>query len=266
MKTKLTVIYALIFALGLQSCGLLSAAGISKQGLSAKEVPKDLNAAPIESTIKLDHSAWTALLKKYVDARGFVDYMGFKNDNTALQDYLSYLSSYGPDESWSVQEQLAFYINLYNAYTVKLILDNYPTQSIKDINGPWTKAFVPVGNTTISLGGIENSILRTMNEPRIHFAINCASVSCPKLLDEAYTAAKIDAQLERVTHEFINGERNQITANGAKVSQLFNWYAKDYKVKGIESVIEYINKYSKVKIPENATLEFLQYDWSLNEQ
>lgn len=100
------------------------------------------------------------------------------------------LSAQAPDKTWSVQELLAYYINLYNAYTVDLILKNYPVKSIKDLNGPWTKAIVPIGDIRMSLGGIENSILRKMNEPRIHFALNCASVSCPKLLNEAYSAKK----------------------------------------------------------------------------
>ena len=110
------------------------------------------------------------------------------------------LSENEPTEVWSVQELLAYYINTYNAYTVNLILDNYPLKSIKDISGPWTKAIIPIGDNKLSLGGLENGILRKMNEPRIHFAINCASYSCPKLLNEAFTASRIDEQLEQVNH------------------------------------------------------------------
>ncbi len=266
MNKYLTLIIVLFLALSMQSCGLLSAAGISKQGLSAKSAPANLQAASTQSSVTLDHSAWTLLLKKHVNQEGFVNYKSFAVDRPALDEYLTYLSGFVPDNTWSVQEQLAFYINLYNAYTVQLILDNYPTASIKDLNGPWTRAFVPVGKKQLSLGGIENSILRKMNEPRIHFAINCASYSCPKLLNEAFTANNIDTQLDKVTRDFINSERNQITTSEAKVSSLFDWYAKDYLANNVGSVIAFINAYSEVQIPEGTNLTFLDYDWSLNEQ
>lgn len=262
----------LVFTLGIgllvfaQSCGLLSAAGLSKQGLSAKKVPATLAQSNNVSSVVVDHSAWTALLQKHVNEQGFVDYSGFANNKNELNAYCTYISSFTPDQSWSVQEQLAFYINLYNAYTVKLIVDNYPTKSIKYLDGPWTKAFVPVGKTMISLGGIENSLLRKMNEPRIHFAINCASYSCPKLHNEAFTAQAIDTQLDLVTKAFINSDKNDITENSATVSRIFDWYKGDYLTNGITSVKAYINQYSEVKIGPKVVLEFKEYDWTLNEQ
>lgn len=265
MKKLLNIILIVLLSFSLQSCGLLSAAGLSKQGLSAKKV-ENLSQANSKSAVSLDHSKWTALLKKHVNSDGFVDYKGFESDKPALKEYLNYLSSFSPDPTWSVQEQLAFYINLYNAYTVDLIVENYPTDSIKDLDGPWTKAFVPIGNTKISLGGIENSILRKMNEPRIHFAINCASYSCPKLLDEAFTAQNIDAQLDRVTREFINSNKNDITKEGAQVSKIFDWYKADYLSDALPTLREYINKYSDLPIATEAPITFKEYDWSLNKQ
>jgi hypothetical protein len=145
-------------------------------------------------------------------------------------------------------------------------LDNYPIKSIKDINGPWTKGIVPIGNKMLSLGGIENSILRKMNEPRIHFAINCASISCPKLLNEAFTATKINEQLERVTREFIASDKNEITPQRVTLSSIFDWYAKDFTVNGKQDVIGYINLYSEQKIAREATLAYKEYNWNLNEQ
>jgi len=249
-----------------QSCGLLSAAGLSKQGLSAKEAPADLSQANSVSAVKVDHQAWTNLLQKHVNEAGFVDYKGFVADKSALDSYCSYISSFSPDDNWSVQEQLAYYINLYNSYTVKLIVDNYPTKSIKDLDGPWTKAFVPIGKVQISLGGIENSILRKMNEPRIHFAINCASYSCPKLLNEAFTSDQIDAQLDLVTKDFINSDKNQIEAQNVALSSIFDWYKNDYLTGDIPTVIAFINQYSDITINSDATLSFMEYNWSLNEQ
>ena len=105
-----------------------------------------------------------------------------------------------------------------------------------------------------------------MNEPRIHFAINCASMSCPKLLNEAYTAGKINEQLDRATKEFINSDKNDISANSPKVSSLFDWYKKDFITDKTPTIAAYINQYSKTKINSGATISYKEYDWNLNEQ
>ncbi|MCM4155549.1 DUF547 domain-containing protein [Gramella sp. AN32] len=245
------------------SCNLISSAGLSSKGLPTSEAPEDLTSTTANSAVNVDHSTWDALLKKHVSANGMVDYKGFQKDRAKLDEYLKMLSSMEPSNDWSVQEQLAYYINLYNAHTVDLILRNYPVKSIKDIDGAWTDGFVKIGKTTISLGGIENSILRKMNEPRIHFAINCASISCPKLLNEAYTAGKINEQLDKVTKEFINSDKNEISKTSPKVSSIFDWYKKDFQQNG--TVVDYINKYSTTKINSGVTLSYKDYDWNLNE-
>ena len=255
-----------LFALVATSCTLISSAGFTSKGLPTPEVPKNLISTIGNSSVNLDHSGWTKLLQKHVDTNGDVNYKAFKNDQKELDTYLNMLSENKPDNTWSVQELLAYYINLYNAYTVDLILKNYPLQSIKDISGPWTKAIVPVGDVMMSLGGIEHSILRKMNEPRIHFAINCASFSCPKLLNEAFTAEKINEQLDRITREFINSDKNNISEESAQLSSILDWYEKDYLVHGIGSLREYVNQYSDIKIREGAKITFEDYNWNLNEQ
>ncbi len=255
-----------VFAFTTTGCALLSAAGLTSRGLPTPEVPEKLISTTANSSVNLDHSTWTVLLKKYVDKEGNVDYKGFKNDRESLTSYLNYLSENKPEDIWSVQEILAYYINVYNAFTVDLIVENYPVESIKDINGPWTKAIIPIGNINISLGGVENGLLKKMNEPRFHFAINCASISCPKLLDEAYTAAKINEQLDRAAREFINSNENKISDNKVELSNIFDWYANDFKVNNINSVIEYINQYSNTKINPGATITYLEYNWGLNEK
>lgn len=260
------VFICLTLAFTLNSCNLLSAAGLTSGGQPTKEAPEKLTSTTANSAENVDHTAWDALLKKHVDANGMVDYKGFKADRSKLDAYLKQLSGYEPSNDWSVQELLAYYINLYNAYTVDLILDNYPVKSIKDINGAWTKGIVPVGNKELSLGGIENGVLRKMNEPRIHFAINCASVSCPKLLNEAYTAGKINEQLERATKEFVNSDKNDISANSPKVSSIFDWYKKDFITDKTPTIVDYINQYSKTKINSGTTIAYKDYDWNLNEQ
>ncbi|MGB8704173.1 MAG: DUF547 domain-containing protein [Gillisia sp.] len=246
-------------------CNLLSSAGFNNKGLSVKEAPKNLTSTTANSAVHLDHSAWTKLLQKYVDAKGFVDYRRFMKDKPKLEEYIRMLASQQPAEDWSVQEQLAYYINAYNANTIKLILDHYPIKSIKDIDGPWTKERVKIGDKMISLGGLENSILRKMNEPRIHFAINCASISCPKLQREAYTAAKINEQLDRAADEFINSDKNEISANSAKLSSIFKFYTKDFKNMA-GSLVNYLNKFSDTKLNKNADISFKDYNWNLNEQ
>ena len=211
-----------------------------------------------------DHNQWNSLLQKHVSSKGIVDYKGFKKDKPALQSYLDLLAANVPDKTWSNNAVLAYWINTYNANTVKLIVDNYPVKSIKDIKNPWDTAFIKLGNKKYSLGGIENDILRKMNEPRIHFAINCASYSCPNLLNEAYSEKDIQNQLQAVAKSFINDKtKNTISANNIEISSIFDWYGADFKTKG--TVIDFLNKYSSVKIDAKAKISFKEYNWNLNE-
>jgi hypothetical protein len=257
------VIGALIFTMS--SCNLISAAGLSSKGLPTKEVSGELMSTTANSEVNVDHSEWNELLQKHVSEEGLVDYKGFMKDREKLDDYLSKLSEMKPTDNWSVQEQLAYYINIYNAYTVDLILKNYPVKSIKDLDGPWTKEIVTIGDVEISLGGVENSILRKMNEPRIHFAINCASISCPDLLNEAFTAAKINEQLDKATMAFVNSNKNEIIKNSVKLSSIFDWYKKDFIEDG-KTVLDYINKYSAAKVAPGTSISYKDYNWNLNEQ
>ncbi|MBZ9731509.1 DUF547 domain-containing protein [Salegentibacter sp. JZCK2] len=261
-KLILNIGFLITGAVMFASCNLISSAGFNSKGLPTPNVEDDMSW--VDSKVKLDHGIWDRLLKKHVKENGMVDYKGFKNDREKLDKYLKKLSDQKPDNTWSTQELLAYYINLYNAYTVDLILRNYPLESIKDISGPWTKEFITVGDTELSLGAIENSILRKMNEPRIHFAINCASISCPKLRREAYTADKIDRQLEAATKEFINSDNNEISQSSAKLSSIFDWYRKDYTEGGL-SLIEYVNQYSNTRINPKAKITYKEYDWGLND-
>ncbi|PKA82533.1 uncharacterized protein DUF547 [Ulvibacter sp. MAR_2010_11] len=263
LKFGLTLFF---FTFLLQSCNLFSAAGLSSQGQPTKEVEGKLTSTTANSAVNVNHKQWDALLKKHVNSDGLVDYKGFQKDRAALTGYLQMLSKQEPNDDWSVQELLAYYINAYNAYTVNAILDNYPVKSIKDISGVWTKGSVPIGDNNLSLGGIENGILRKMNEPRIHFAINCASISCPKLLNEAFVASKINEQLDRATKEFINSDKNDLNTNNPKLSSIFDWYQKDFEVNGKQDVIGYVNRFSKTQIAKSATIQYKEYDWNLNEQ
>lgn len=210
------------------------------------------------------HEVWTSALQTYVDADGNVNYAQWKDDTTALDNYIASLEENPPAEYWSKNDSLAYFINAYNAVTVKLILDNYPIRSIRKLITPWRfKRFVLNGKK-VSLNHIEHSVLRKMQEPRIHFAINCASASCPKLLNKAFYAQTMENQLEQVTNDFINDEkRNQLNEKEMYVSRIFQWFAEDFGSKKERHA--FIRNYAKQPIEKNAKIRFLDYDWSLNE-
>lgn len=221
----------------------------------------------------LTHAKWTELLKKHVDIEGHVNYKGFKEDEKSLDEYLAVLSSNHPQADWDKNDQLAFWINAYNAFTVKLIVKNYPVKSIKELGGsiykvntPWDIKFIQIGDVTYDLNNIEHGIIRKeFSEPRIHFAVNCASVSCPRLRNEAYVGSSLDTQLDDQARYFINNPvKNKITKDCAKLSKIFTWFKGDFTASG-SSVADFINKYSTVKITKKTKMESLDYDWNLNE-
>ncbi len=228
------------------------------------------------SSKPISHAAFDSLLRKHVNTEGWVDYKGFIRDSVLLNSYLNLLSKgYPNDKNWNKNEQKAYWINAYNAFTIKLICDHYPLESIKDIkkgvplvSDTWSIDFIKIEGKTYNLNNIEHGILRPKyNDPRIHAAVNCASRSCPKLLNEAFTAEKLDAQLDLVMSNFINDPtRNKITsAKKAELSKIFTWFAGDFK-KSNPSVIAFINKFSKTKIDKNADISYLDYNWQLNKQ
>ncbi|WP_292901573.1 DUF547 domain-containing protein [Nonlabens sp.] len=211
-----------------------------------------------------DHRLFDQLLKKYVNKNGAVNYEGIKTHQKPLRDYLESIRVHTPKNKWSREDELAYYMNAYNAMTIDLIVRNYPLKSIKDIKDPWEQRLWKIGEKLISLEEIEHEILRKMNEPRIHFGINCASFSCPPLMDEAFTAAQVDAQLQRLAVQFINDpKRNTITADRIEISNIFKWFRKDFTING--DLIDFLNSYSKVKIDKNARVRYMDYNWSLNE-
>jgi hypothetical protein len=215
---------------------------------------------PLEA---FDHTSYSDLVVKYVSAEGNVDYDGFKRNWSSLRNYIKALGENMPTEQWTKEDKLAYWMNAYNAMTVDLILRNYPLESIKDIKDPWGQRFWKLGDKYYNLNEIEHKILRKMGDARIHFGINCASFSCPPLLNEAFTAQKVDAQLDTLSRRFVNDtQRNTITANSIEISEIFNWFAKDFKTNG--SIIDFLNKYSDTPIAKNAKKRFKDYNWSLN--
>ena len=247
-----------------------------------------------------DHggAAWTALLKKHVvlvdgGTASQVRYAEFGKDRAQLKAYLEALSSVteAQFQAWTKAQQMAFLINAYNAYTVELILQNPGVKSIKDIGGifdnRWKRKFFKLLGTDSYLDRIEHETLRkpgSYDEPRVHYALNCAAIGCPMLREEAFVAERLDAQLEEQTKRFLSDRARNRYANGKlEVSMIFNWFKDDWqsglrgfegKAPAIASREEYFARYAALladapddrkKIADRAAaLSFLEYDWSLN--
>ncbi|SFC83928.1 DUF547 domain-containing protein [Algibacter pectinivorans] len=211
-----------------------------------------------------NHNDWDRLLQKHVSDQGNVNYKALKTNRKALTAYIIKLGNHVPDNTWLKEDKLAYWINAYNALTVDLILRHYPIKSIKDIKDPWDQRFWKLGNKWYNLNEIEHDILRKMDDPRIHFAIVCASYSCPKLQNEAFTTQTINSQLNAATKAFLSDPaRNEISENSINISKIFQWFSKDFKQHG--SLIDFLNKYSAITISAKAKKSYKDYNWDLNE-
>ena len=242
------------------------------------------------------HAAWSALLSRHVswnaqNTASAVDYDGFLDDRTGLAAYLGGVAAVTRSEfdSWSTSERRAFLINAYNAYTVELILTRYPdVESIRDLGSlfksPWKQAFFTLFGAPQTLDGIEHGLLRgasDYDDPRIHFAVNCASIGCPALRPEAYRPGELDSQLEQQTQGFLRDRsRNRFDAEADTlyVSPIFDWYDEDFDrpFRGATSLAGFLVLYrDALGMDEGAAkrlasgaidIEFLDYDWSLNKR
>lgn len=241
------------------------------------------------------HAVWTALLRKHVRlVRGGqatqVAYAGFKADRAALKAYLDSLSAVTPATfgGWARAERQAFLINAYNAFTVELILTRYPDlKSIKDLgsllSSPWKPKWIALLGNQVSLDDIEHAMLRKRGEyddPRVHFAVNCASIGCPALREEAFVAARLDAQMDEQTLRFMSDRaRNRYNAQRGRleVSKIFDWYGEDFRLghRGIGSLQSFAARYADQLADASTDREriraggvdiaFTDYDWALND-
>ncbi|MCB1984615.1 MAG: DUF547 domain-containing protein [Nitrosomonas sp.] len=242
------------------------------------------------------HAVWDALLHDHVvminqGRASQTDYAGFLQNRQALQQYLKQLSAVNERTfiGWSKAEQLAFLINAYNAFTIELILTRYPElDSIKALGSflrsPWKKEFVPLLGKMRSLDDIEHGMIRKpgdYNEPRIHFAVNCASIGCPALLNEAFTGGKLEQQLEAVTQVFLEDRtRNRFNPSTGRleISKIFDWYTEDFERGwgGWHSLNHFLvhyadnltdNEQDKLMVATgNFKVRYLDYDWKLNDK
>ena len=216
------------------------------------------------------HGGLALILKnhiKIVDKQSLINYQAIKKNPQGLETYLKKVSAVSKNEyeKWSSNKKLAFLINAYNAFTIKLIISNYPVKSIKDIgsffSGPWDKKFFTLLGKKRNLDWIEHKKIRVdFKEPRIHFALVCASISCPNLKATPYTENELDLLLEGSTHFFLNDtKKNYIRKDTLYVSKIFKWYEGDFKnVK--EFVLNRLNTKSEAR-----DINYIDYNWDLNE-
>jgi len=250
-----------------------------------------LLSLPVQAA-EFDHGGWGDLLGAHVrelagGSASQVDYAGFAASRTELKDYLEKLSAVDSQtfDSWAVDEQLAFLINAYNSWTVELVLIKYPDlASIKDLGSffqsPWQKSFIPLFGKQRSLDEIEHQLIRgsgRYNDPRIHFAVNCASIGCPALRADPYSGSGLQRQLAEATAFFLQDRsRNRLSGAVLEISSIFKWYRKDFE-KGWRSVSS-LNQFladhkedlglteteAKQLVAGKIKIKFLDYDWKLN--
>jgi len=233
------------------------------------------------SEFRVDHSAWQAILDAYlvdnhpsgVNRFDYAEVSG--DDKEALLDYIDVLQDIDPS-TLAKNEQLAYWINFYNAGTIRVILEHYPVKSIRNIRpelfalslGPWDHAYFSVAGEDLTLNDIEHQILRPIwKDARLHFVLNCASIGCPNLSKSSFTAANTEAQLESATEAFLEHPRAvSLKGDTLLLSSLFDWYASDFGSNQVE-ILDFIQRYSDLdqldSDLENVELKF-HYDWDLN--
>ena len=271
---------------GMAATALLAAALLAPAGAArAETIEASFSRFEKGSAAVVDHSAWTRLLGTYVkpgpDGLNRVDYAGFKaNGHGELKAYVARLAAVSV-ATLDRPEQFAFWANLYNAKTVEIILDKYPVKSIKDISlgggilasitgGPWKAKVVKVMGHDLSLDDIEHVILRPIfKDPRVHYAVNCASVGCPNLMTAAFTGATLEKDLEAGARAYVNHPRG-IRVDGGRVyaSSIYDWFKADFGGNA-EGVLAHVRGYAEPALKQK--LEGLNriydygYDWSLND-
>lgn len=250
-----------------------------------------LLVAPLAQGFDHDHADFADVLAGHVSwsddgTASTVDYASLKDAPEPLQRYLQQLTAVSRSDfdGWDADQQLAFLINAYNAFTLQLILDNYPLESIRNIGrfweNPWKMRFFELLGESMHLDQVEHDIIREpgrYDEPRIHFAVNCASIGCPALRDEPYVAARLDAQLEDATERFLRDRsRNRWDARRGRleVSSIFRWYTEDFD-KAAGSLKQWLAEYAPLFSDDDAvqaqlrrgdfSVGYLSYDWALNE-
>ncbi len=244
------------------------------------KLQNDFSIADESSIIKVDHQPWDALLEKYVhESEGEVSKFDYKSvsqeDKVQLAAYLSNLEQTRVSELNSV-EQMAYWINLYNALTIQVVLDAYPVDSIKTIDspflkrGPWTKKRIQILTEPLSLDDIEHKILRPIyQDPRVHYGVNCASIGCPNLQAQAFTADNLEELLDLGAEQYINHPRGVNIIDGKlQISSLYKWFASDFGTQQdlFDHLIDYAEDSLAEKLEQLTQISDYHYDWAINDK
>lgn len=283
-KTALSLSLALFVLAGSQAYGQSKSKTMAPKPQRQLTLGKVVAEASAVSMSEIDHSSWNQLLQTYVDASGGVNYAALKasmQDSKVLDDYITQLSSASLKKRSTREAQMAYWINAYNAVTVKGILQEYPTTSIRnhtsEKNGEynlWKDLLLNVGGQQISLDAIEHKVLRPMGDPRVHFAIVCASKGCPRLLNQAFVAESIGQQLDTNAQHFFSVPQNfQYNAQqrSFKLSAIMQWFGTDFgqnQAAQLKAIARYLPT-QEAQAAANANsvrVSFLDYSWDLNEQ
>lgn len=221
------------------------------------------------------NETWSTLLKNHVSSGSIdgvslnlVDYKKLQN-NAEFRQVVQSIEQTDPTQLGGKNEKMAFWINVYNIAAINMILDHQPKNSIRDIGSllspVWDKDAITINGTTYSLGHIEHEILRPMGDARIHFAIVCASVSCPDLRPESYTAENLDAQLDEQTRKFLQNEVKGLALDRDKqvvnISSIFKWFKDDFD--GEQGILTFLSRYSGTDV-SGYKIKYLPYNWNLN--
>ena len=249
--------------------------------LSAATLQDQFAKSAPQSTQTVDHNIFSQLLGKYIiqDKTGLnrVNYQALKGEQAKLKTYISQLEAVKVTKL-SKDEQFAFWANLYNAVTLNVVLDAYPVKTIKDIdispgifsNGPWGKKLVTIEGTQLSLDDIEHKILRAIfKDPRVHYAVNCASIGCPNLQKKAFIGAELNAQLDQAARDYVNSNRGVVVQNGrVSASKIYAWFKKDFGPNQT-SLLAHLKKYAdeplKTQLNQATSINRYFYDWTLND-
>ena len=212
---------------------------------------------------KMDYKEYNNFLSKYVSFTGNVNYDNIYLNKPELEALVLSFEKNVPTTTTPKPDKIAFWINSYNLHTIKLIIDNYPLNSINDVIDPFKVNFISYKGILLSLDYVENEILRKLDDPRVHFGINSASISSPILINEVFEPETLDKQLNTAARFFINdASKNQLAKDQASVSKIFQWYKNDFTAS--KSLVEFINQYALIKLTDATVFTYKEFDFGLN--
>jgi hypothetical protein len=243
-------------------------------GLMSMLLGPSAASPPDNRSLEAWQAEWRQVLQRHVDAKGRVDFSGLANDRTGLDDVVKFVAAVDPALAPALfptaEARLAYYIDVYNALAMYGVLDAGVPERFGwfgRIRFFYLRKFV-VGGRSISLYNLENDVIRPIGEPRVHFALNCMSVSCPRLPRTTFTADGLDRELDAAAREFVGEDRNVHVDRETRtvtLSAIFDFYTKDFLARA-PSLVAYVNHYCAVAVPSDYKVQFTDYDWTINKQ